>query len=489
MPRSNFYIALLIIAVSLACFSQTSIQEQIFRYTLQKVERLALEPIDRSALLDGALDGMLRRTADYPYSAYLAPDEEAEYEEEIQGRLAGIGVFVLGADRSKATRLWIAPFHGSPASEAGLRFGDRILAADGEDFTGLDLGEISEKLRGDEGTEVTLSVVGRESLLDTSEKSPEEKEKDATRTVTLKRRLIQQDIVTGDRRALDGQWIFTLEKNERIGYVRIDQFTDATGSDFLAALEKLDGKIDAFILDLRGNPGGFLPAAIVVADPFLADGDLIVTTRRRDGKIRGEFFASGGKKYDWPIAALIDGRSASASEIVSAALSDHKRATLIGERSYGKGTVQELFPLPCSMGMLRLTDASFWRPSAKPIHRQHDAKQTDVWGVTPDIAVPISVRQTAAALLYRDIRTLAEYSDRFSELDRLVRIRLDELAAEGFQEDFEKDESPEGEDHVERNPAETTPDTTPAETPDGTAPYYDPVLERAIEVLSGEESR
>ena len=491
MPRSNFYIALLIIAVSLACYSRTSIEEQIFHYTLQKVEDSALEPVERESLFDGALDGMLRQTADYPYSAYLAPDEEAEYEEEIQGRLAGIGVFILGADRSKSPRLWIAPFHDSPADEANLRFGDRIAAADGVEFAGLNLREISEKLRGDEGTEVTLSVIGRESLLETSEKSPEEKEKDATRTVTLTRRLIQQDIVTGDRRDSSGEWIFTLEKNERIGYVRIDQFTETTGNDFLAALEQLDGKIDAFILDLRGNPGGFLPAAIVVADPFLADGDLIVTTRRRDGKIKGEFFASDGKKYDWPIVVLIDGGSASASEIVSAALSDHKRATLLGERSYGKGTVQELFPLPCSMGMLRLTDASFWRPSARPIHRRHDAKETDVWGVTPDIAVPVSIRQSATALLYRDIRTLAEYGENFDTLNRLAGIRLDELAAEGFEEEDEDGEPLDGEQETSKEPAEKSPDEVKSpnesETPDGSAPYFDPVLERAIGVLSEEK--
>lgn len=503
MPRSHFYIACVVIAVSLACCWRTSVDEQIFHYTLRKVERTALEPVERVHLFDGALDGMLRETADYPYSAYLAPEEEAEYEEEIQGRLAGIGVFVLGSDRATPPRLWIAPFHDSPAEEGGLKFGDRIAAADGKDFAGLKLGEISERLRGDEETEVSLTIVGRESLLDDSDASVEEKEKKATREVTLVRQRLQQEIVTGDRRDSDGEWVYTLENRPDIGYVRIEQFTDATCPDFLAACEKLDGKIDAFILDLRGNPGGFLPAAITVADPFLKEGDLIVTTRRRDGSVKGEFFAADGKKYDWPVVILIDGGSASASEIVSAALSDHHRATLVGERSYGKGTVQELFPLPCGMGMLRLTDASFWRPSEKPIHRRHDAKDSDVWGVTPDVTVSTTIRQDAATRLYRDIRALSEYQERYAELDRLARIRLDELTADPqvLNELFgEEDGEDEGIGNSEETDAAETSEPPKAdesaETSEkaeaapvgGTAPYFDPVLDRALEALSSESA-
>lgn len=474
MPRQNILIALCVTLASLFCVGRVSLSERIFQYVLTKIERQALYPTDRGQLIQGALSGMTEKVDDAPYTAYLAPEEEADYEEEIQGRLAGIGIGRMQIDDDA---LWFTPLLRSPAGEK-LRFGDRIVEANGKEFRGLDIDKISDLLRGPEGTTVTLSVLPRETV--GREPTPEDRQ-----TVEITRRTFQQDIVAGDRRSNDGSWIFTLETRPDIGYIRIEQFTDATADEFCAALKKLDGeKMTGLILDLRRNPGGFLPAAVAVCEPFLPRGTLVVTTRERNGTVKNKLVAGDSQKRDWPLAVLIDSESASASEIVASALADHHRATLVGTRSYGKGTVQELFPLPCQMGMLRLTDASFWRPSGEPIHRRSGMSDQETWGVQPDegFDVPLSPNAQYASILYRDLRSFPDFQKNFAEMETIIRLRLDRLAEEIAEEKLSKDSDTQAAENISAN------NDSDKKIVSGSAPYYDAALDRAVEALGEEKT-
>ena len=485
MPRQNIVILLVVSLVCLICAGRTSLEEQVFHYVLGKVEREALEPVERGMLFEGAMDGMLRETADYPYSAYLAPEEEAEYEDEIQGKMAGIGIFRLQIDEPSG-ELWFTPIYDSPAADALLRFGDRIVAADGTPLKGLSLREIGKKLRGEEGTRVALTVRPREAIFaERAEESDAQNGSDdaETRTIEVVRRVFHVDIIAGDRRDASGEWIFTLADHPEVGYIRIDQFTETTGKEFADALATIP-EAKALVIDLRGNPGGFLPAAISVCDHFLPKGSEIVTTRRRDGSIKGRFLADGdSKRLDLKIALLIDDGSASASEIVSSALQDHDRGTVIGTRSYGKGTVQELFPLPCGMGLLRLTDASFWGPSGKPIHRRHDAADTDAWGVHPNerFEVPMTSAEADIAGLYRDIRALPKETPDPRVTEKIIEQRLQTMREEDYLDDeaLSEEESNKEESSEENGAAKDSPPKRA-----GIAPYFDPQLERAIQFLT-----
>ena len=197
--------------------------------------------------------------------------------------------------------------------------------------------------------------------------------------------MVQVETVRGDTRNADGSWNFFLPGHERIGYVRITGFAEKTSADLRKALDWLTAHhMRGLVLDLRDNPGGLLDTAKEVCDMLISSG-VIVSTRGRDKQVLSVVKASGkGPFTDFPLAVVINQNSASASEIVAACLQDHHRATIVGQRSYGKGTVQELIDLGDRRGELKLTVASYWRPSEKNIHRRHGATDDDVWGVLPD---------------------------------------------------------------------------------------------------------
>lgn len=552
MPRRNIYIIIVFSILCVFVHARTSLPERIFLTVLRTVENKALEETDRRTLLEGALDGMIKTSPYYPYSAYLPPDEEPAYEDEIQGIFAGIGIYRMALDRESG-ELWFTPVANSPARQAGLAMGDRIVAADGKPLKGLAVSKIVALLRGPEGTAVRLTVRPRNKIIanfhsaaDLKEEAAKEadakeadvkengvketdaKETDAEETdakeaggdeavvkggitseigsetdlreVEIVRGMIHQEIILGDRRREDGTWDFTLENHPKIGYIRIDQFTDATDAQFTDALDELKSKkVRSLILDLRGNPGGFLLGAFNVCNHFLPTGTEIVTTQTRSGKVRGRLTATEGEKIDWPMVVLIDYNSASASEIVAGALADHNRATLIGTRSYGKGTVQELFSLPCHMGLLRLTDASFCRPSGKPIHRKRGDGLSDVWGITPSSGfdIPLSPSQETAVALFRDLRSFPPLPS--SEREGLEKILFARAAGadlfsglndaeEGLEEaDSENSEETDSKKQGSDSDQTPTPDREENAAPQritGNPPYYDPQLDRAIEFLS-----
>jgi carboxyl-terminal processing protease len=227
----------------------------------------------------------------------------------------------------------------------------------------------------------------------------------ARRTVTIKREVIQVETVLGDRRDSRGHWDYMLDHDKRIGYIRIDAFSRDTFRDLRAAMKELDKqKLRGLIVDLRFNPGGLLASAIEVADLFLSEGE-IVSTSGRNSKKRSWSARKPDTFEGFPMAVLVNRYSASASEIVSASLQDHKRAIVIGERTWGKGSVQNVIDLEEGKSALKLTTASYKRPSGHNIHRFPDSKESDEWGVMPDPGYEIKLND--------------------EELNRLVALRFE----------------------------------------------------------------
>jgi carboxyl-terminal processing protease len=204
--------------------------------------------------------------------------------------------------------------------------------------------------------------------------------------VTIDRAIINVESVLGDVRRSDGRWDYLISEEPRIGYVRIRMFGDKTAAELAAVMDELTKEgLAGLIIDVRDDAGGSLDAAVQISDLFLRAGRPIVTTRDRDEMVRDRFVSTGaGKFVDLPLVVLVDRNSASASEIVAACLQDYKRAVVVGERSYGKGTVQRLMRIESGRSLLKLTSATYWRPSGKNIHKMPEDAESDEWGVTPN---------------------------------------------------------------------------------------------------------
>jgi carboxyl-terminal processing protease len=319
---------------------------------LVEVENSYVEPVDRAKLLNGAIKGMVAELD--PHSAYMPAEDYSLFQNDTEGKFAGVGVEV---DARGETLTVIAPIEGSPAERAGIKSGDHILTIDGADAVGQGLDKLVRKMRGHPGTHVKLMVkragVAQPLMFD------------------LVREIIRVPSVAA--KMLEGG----------VAYVRIKQFQEHTHDELLAAAARLrtmatqsKKPIVGVVLDLRANPGGLVDEAAEVADEFLSSGT-IYTTRHR-GEILDEVKAKGGGAFsDVPIVALVNEYSASASELVAGALQDHKRALIVGNHTFGKGSVQAIIALPGGAG-LRLTIARYYTPSGHAI-------QAD--GVHPDIVI------------------------------------------------------------------------------------------------------
>ena len=274
--------------------------------------------------------------------------------------------------------------------------------------------------------------------------------------MSVRRQTIELESVIGDHRDEQDRWVYRLEDDPTIAYMRLTSFGEKTVDEFREVLEDLDNDFGGLVLDLRGNSGGLLYAASEVCNMFIEKGR-IVSTRVR-GNIVDEFIdAEPGTLVDAdiPVAILIDGNSASASEIVAACLQDHGRAVIVGTRSYGKGTVQNIFPLQYGRSALRLTVARYYRPSDKNIHRMPDATEDDEWGVTPDEGCLVEV----------DEKTLESLARRWQEASYPMLSSAEREVA----------------DHTEPNDADDPSEVDP-ELPE-VGPPIDPQLQRAIESI------
>ena len=397
MPYRNLVIILAMMVLSLACAMKVSRHGRYLIFAMSQIEAHGLEVVGENDLFEGALEGMAGRLDEY--STYISPTEMKKFQEIIDREFGGVGIEIR-LDKETKELIVASPLVGTPAYEAGIIAGDKVLRIDGESTQGLSLRDASERMRGEPGEPVILSVLHH------GDSEPVD--------VEIVRAVIRIDTVLGDTRNVDGSWDYFLEGEEGIGYLRINSFGEQTDLEMRRAVDWLiDRGMKGLIIDVRNDPGGLLMAAVGVCDMFL-DSGVIVTTRRRDGTIRQTYSATDKGTYsDFPVAVLVNQYSASASEIVAACLQDQVGACVVGERTFGKGTVQELIDLRGDRGMLKLTTSSYWRPSEKNIHRGRDAEQDDEWGVkpTPGYEVELSDEEFAERLHVRFLRDIGRLSD------------------------------------------------------------------------------
>lgn len=318
------------------------------------IKQKYVEPVTVKKLQEGAVNGML--AALDPHSAYLPPDFFKEMNVEISGSFGGLGIEI---NMTEGKLTVIAPIDDTPAFRAGIKAGDIIWKIDGKYTNDLNINEAVNRMRGLKGTAVTLTIIRKSS--------PQ----------PLVFRLVRDIIKTKSVKSR------TLEKG--YGYVRISHFQERTGEEFADVLNKLrtenGGSLRGLVIDLRNNPGGLLDSAVTVAGRFIGakeENGLVVTTKGREESSRMTLSTGmNDKEPRYPVVVLINGGSASASEIVAGALQDHKRALILGTQSFGKGSVQTIFPLPGGAG-LKLTTARYYTPKGRSIQAK---------GITPDIVV------------------------------------------------------------------------------------------------------
>ncbi len=380
MQWRRFWLAVLSIAVGSGLFfnaahaaSEDEYYElmKVFVDTFEQIDRNYVTQVDRRELIEAAMRGMLLKLD--PYSSYIDKQELRSFNEHVEQEFGGIGIQVTIEPRTRQLMV-MTPLPGTPAYKAGVLAGDRILEIDDKptaDFQeGREMDSAVALMRGKPGAivKVKLQHEGSES----------------SETVEITRATIKTPTVLGDHYDAKGEWSFMLDSQEKIGYIRLTSFGRNSAEEVHDALMKLQKEgMKALVLDMRFNPGGLLTAATAIADFFITNG-VIVSTKGRNTEEHVVKARKAGTFSGFPMAVLVNRYSASASEIVSACLQDHKRAIVVGERTWGKGSVQNVVELEGGKSALKLTTASYHRPSGKNIHRFPKATEKDEWGVMPD---------------------------------------------------------------------------------------------------------
>ncbi len=388
MPLNNILIISFSAIFSLICYATA----QRNRYAATVTEAMGIiaeefiEPVETRDLFESAMDGMVQDLDQY--SGFISRDDFAQFQESLDQNFGGIGIIV---DVDAATnRLTVtSPMVNTPAFRAGIRGGDIILEIDSTTTEGMSLRDAVGFMRGPPGSPVHLRIQHRDKQI---------VEMDVERAV------IPVQSVKGDRLKPDGRWIFHLAENSDIGYIRISTFGEKTVSELKDALKFENGAVKAIVIDLRNNAGGLLSAAVATCDTFI-DGGKIVTTRGRGGVERRREEATKAATIvdpDVDVVVLVNHFSASASEIVAACLQDHKRAYIVGERTWGKGTVQNIIELEGGKSALKLTTATYWRPTEKNIHRSKSASESDDWGVRPNDGNEIKIPDEEVIAIAKD---------------------------------------------------------------------------------------
>jgi carboxyl-terminal processing protease len=370
MPKRNLLLVFLTTVICILAWMarDRGLHGRKFGEVMAAIERRHLEPVNPESLFGAAMDGVFSKLDEH--SAFITDDERAALDAALDQEFGGVGL-ELAIDERDGGLVVESPILHSPAWRAGIAAGDRILAIDEASTRGMKLKEAVVALRGPAGTAVSITV-GNQG-----------------RVIPLEREIVRTESVLGDRRRPDGSWDWFVEGEPGIVHLRITSFGEHTLEDLDRAIAEIGAAEDprGVILDLRGNPGGLLSTAIEVSDRFLDEG-VIVSTRGRE--------AAGGDRKDsldvrrakagsvfggLPMVVLVDGLTASAGEIVAAALQDNGRATIVGSRSFGKGTVQSLVSLSDGRSLLKLTTSEYLRPSQANIHRRDGDAE---WGVSPE---------------------------------------------------------------------------------------------------------
>jgi len=414
---------------------------QLFVDTLDQVERNYVKDISRRELMEAAIEGMLTKLDQH--SNYIAPEDVERFRSEVEAEFTGVGI-QISIQQGRLTV--VSPLVGTPAYRAGIKPGDQILEIDGEDTKGITVDEAVKRVKGRVGTTVTMTVkhaAGGE-----------------TEMIELKREKVRVETVLGDRRGDDDGWDFMFDPEKKIGYVRVSSFSRHTVEELQDAMTQLsDKEVKGLILDLRFNPGGLLSAAIAVSDMYLTDGK-IVSTEGRNVKARSWSAKARDTYGGFPMAVLVNRYSASASEVVSAALQDHERAVVVGERTYGKASVQNIVELESGRSALKLTTAGYLRPSGKNIHKFDGATEEDEWGVKPNdgFEVKLNGAEMAQLLSYQRERVLLkEDSDDApesrSQVDRQFQKAIEYISGQLAGKETESEEADEKAAASETEPA------------------------------------
>ena len=345
-----FYIIIFILLINTKVFASSEIYEKIdlFSEVLDKVNKDYVDEVDQNAVMDAAINGVLQSLD--PYSSYMSPQMLSEMQTETSGKFGGLGIEVgMEAGVVKV----ISPIDNSPASKVGIKAGDYIVKINDTQVQGKSLTEAVELMRGPVGTDIEITVrrVGEKKAM----------------VFNITREIIK--ITSVRSKVIDGD----------IGYIRLTSFNENSSDQFKEKIKDLrkNKDINSYILDLRNNPGGLLSQAIKITDFFLDNGEIVSTKGRKKTESRKWYANKGDVIEGSTLVVLINYGSASASEIVAGALKDHKRAILVGENSYGKGSVQSIIPLK-NNGAIRLTISKYYLPSGKSISEI---------GVSPDIKV------------------------------------------------------------------------------------------------------
>ncbi len=345
---SAFFFNLLFLPV----YSKSDLYKKIdlFGEVLENIKKNYVDDVDQAEMMDSAINGILQSLD--PYSAYMSPELFKEMQTDTKGEFGGLGI-EIGME-SGVVKV-ISPIDDTPAAKAGIKAGDYIVKIGNEQVQGKSLLEAVKLMRGPVGTSIDLTI----------------RRKNVKKPLEFKiiRKIIEVRSVSSD----------TIGEEKNLGYIRLKSFNENSDKQFLKSVKEFEkkSKIKGYVLDLRNNPGGLLQQAINITDFFLDDGEIVSTKGKKISETRKFFARKGDEIKGKPIIVLINNGSASASEIFAGALKDHKRAIILGENSYGKGSVQSIIPLRNGGGM-RLTISKYYLPSGKSISEV---------GVTPDILV------------------------------------------------------------------------------------------------------
>ncbi len=337
------------------------------------VQNYVEEP-DQIELMEAAVQGMVS-SLDDPYTVFIPAEHVEQFSDHLTGSFSGIGAVIEMRDGRPRIN---TPLEDSPAWKAGIMAGDIILTVDGESTLAQSQMDVIKRIKGEAGTDVVLNV---------------RRETGEELDITITRAQIKVKTVRGARRLADQSFDFMLDPVNKIGYVRISQFTAKTADELRSALEQLNEQdVQGLILDLRFDPGGLLDSAWKVSDMFLTKGQRIVSTKGRNWPEQVFDSTDDTVMPDTPMVVLANEGSASASEVVTGALSDNKRALFVGTRTFGKGSVQQVHRLDSGLGALKVTGAYYYLPNGRNIHKKPDA---EVWGVDPDEGayVPMTFEQ------------------------------------------------------------------------------------------------
>lgn len=443
MTSQNIKLLFLVLVVCAFCYGKAQKTRDLGDLSLAMdiIEQEYIEKPSRDKLYQAAMKGMIDSLD--PYSSYIPVESLKPFQAIFDQEFGGLGVSLDGPPRRERLMV-VATVFDSPAYRAGILPGDVILKIDDFDSEKEEVENVSTRMRGREGTEVTLTIerVGAPEPL----------------RVAITRARIEVESVLGDRRRMDGKWEFRMEADKRIAYFRIELFGEKTTSELESAIRQISSQCEAIVIDLRDNTGGLLNAATDICDMFLNDGEM-VSTLGRDRRVDEVYSAKQGTVLpdSVPMAVLINEHSASASEVLAACLQDRCRATIVGTRSYGKGSVQNVIPLDAGMAAMRLTTARYYPPSGRNIHREKDAKPEETWGVMPDAGCEVTLNDEA-----------------FKKLVERVRKRSDPIA--NGMSDKAKNEA--SEDAGKEDAGKKDEDADPSLSDD-------PQLQKAVQVLQG----